>query len=76
MIHHLSDGTFLLFDSHSRDDKGMPVAEGKAVLLRFSGLNSVNTFFKNFAAKLDGDNIPYELMVIYRCCHHPAWSLI
>ena len=40
-------GFYYVFDSHSRDEKGMPISDGTFVLLKFFLLNCVETYLKN-----------------------------
>ena len=43
----ISEGTFKIFDSHSRDLYGIPDPFGKSVLIHVESLNNLSSFFQN-----------------------------
>ena len=40
------DHSFYLFDSHSRDEQGLSVPDGKSCLLKFSSINELGKYFQ------------------------------
>ena len=65
MINRREDGACFLFDSHARDNQGMPSSTGKSVLIRFKHTLDLVKYLKNFATKLDGNRIiPFEVVGI------------
>ena len=43
----ISEGTFKIFDSHSRDAYGIPDPFGKCVLIHVESLDNLSSFFQN-----------------------------
>ena len=61
-IQACSDGTYLCFDSHNRNDKGECAAGGTAVLLSVSSLDNMVLYIKRLAKSLGyGGDTPFEV---------------
>ena len=61
-IQACSDGTYLCFDSHNRNDKGECAADGTAVLLSVSSLDNMVLYIKRLAKSLGyGGDTPFEV---------------
>ena len=59
-IFKISEVTFKVFDSHSRDTYGMPQSFGKCVLLTICSIPDLVTYFQSLSAQVGG-NLPYEI---------------
>jgi len=46
------NGTWYLFDSHSRDERGLSVHDGKSVLLQFSNLSDIEAYIQVFLSRI------------------------
>ena len=62
LLHQLESGKCLLFDSHSRDERGKPSTDRKAALLSFDNCDRLGDFFIEFTNKLEGKFIPFEFV--------------
>ena len=62
LLHQLKSGKCLLFDSHSRDERGKPSTDRKAALLSFDNCDRLGDFFIEFTNKLEGKFIPFEFV--------------
>ena len=58
------DQDFFIFDSHSRNTTGFHDPNGKAVLLKFSTLSSVNNYIKTFYENNISFQTQYNLQYI------------
>ena len=59
-IFKISEVTFKVFDSHSRDTYGMPQSFGKCFLLTICSIPDLVTYFQSLSAQVGG-NLPYEI---------------
>ena len=56
-----SPGTFCcVFDSHARNDRGLPSPRGKAILLQFSNADELACYLSTFVAQY-AQPVPYEI---------------
>ena len=62
LLHKLDSGKCLLFDSHSRDERGKPSTDRKAALLSFDNCDRLGDFFIEFTNKLEGKLILFEFV--------------
>ena len=59
------ENSFLVCDSHSRNDIGLCSPDGKAVVLQISSLNHLHTYVEDLASSLSTDpNIPFEVTAV------------
>ena len=59
------NNSFLVFDSHSRNDIGLCSPDGKAVVLQISSLHQLQTYVEDLASSLSTDpNIPFEVTAV------------
>ena len=63
-IFKISERTYKIFDSHSRDLHGMPHSSGKCVLLTFEGIQKIVMFFQ--IASPEGI-VPFEIKGVQIC---------
>ena len=63
MVHTDAEGKCYLFDSHSRDQNGIPCPDGKGILLTFPDVNNLILYLHQLAANLSGGGaIPYNVV--------------
>lgn len=56
------NNSFIVFDSHSRNDTGMCAPEGRAVVLQFDSLYELSKYVKDLAGSISQDtNMPFEV---------------
>ncbi|WAR05157.1 hypothetical protein MAR_020526 [Mya arenaria] len=56
------NNTFVVLESHSRDDAGMCKPEGRAVVLQFFKINDLFKYVKDLAGSISADaNMPFEV---------------
>ena len=56
-IHHV-----YVFDSHARDDCGLPSPRGKAVLLKFTDRNHLVSYLHTIASTMGDNPVPNEIV--------------
>ncbi|CAG2214649.1 unnamed protein product [Mytilus edulis] len=55
-----ADQMYLVMDSHSRDESGKSVPDGKAVVLRFRSLDQLVTYIREMCESLSSSDMPFE----------------
>ena len=53
-----------MFDSHSHNSNGFHDSNGKAILLNFCSINSLNSYFKSFYYSMVSIDTEYDLKYV------------